>query len=750
MEFKTLWDDKHYLENKYHRTDKPFNGYSRRNYHGYEYDPATGMNDEEIIMGLKELDAKTGDLPHSIVKAQMVAYVLDHTRIDVNEHDWFIGIYTWGRVIAPFTQGKWQHEIYTQKIPQTRALMNELDSAKASVIWADFDHVVPDWVSLMSLGFPGIRQRAQEYRLRMEETVGLTKKQKAYFDAIEITYAAIIRLIDRIYQYAQQKNHAKAKKIAECMMHLRDGAPTNIYEAMQLIYIFFIISDGIECYQVRSLGHGLDYTLYPFYIKDQQDGTYSRDDIREFLAYFLMQWSAIGNVMGQPMYLGGTDTDGETMYNPLSHDILDVYHALGIFDPKIQIKVNTNTPDVVLDKIFTMIREGQTSFVFCCEPGMIKAVMEYGATYDEARTMDIRGCYETGVRANEVSTSTGYVNALKPVEYAIHNGYDRMAGKQIGPKTGEITDFRTFEDFYAAVIKQWEYLVETTIQIADSYEPYLSEMNPSSMYSATIISSLEKARDGYQDAVKFNNSSVLNCGFASMVDSVMAVKKLVFDQKVTTLSELKTALEQNWVGYELLRAKAMHCPCKYGNDDAETDLYASALANWFAAKVNNRPNARGGVYKAIMHSAMMFSWQGAKTPATPDGRKAGDEISKNASPAIGMDKNGVTALIRSVTKLQPYHYHESFCLDIMLHPTTVKGDEGLIVMKALLDTYMKNGGMSMQFNIFNADDLRDAQKHPEKYKNLQVRVCGWNNLWNDLTAIEQEAYIRRAENLMLD
>lgn len=748
MKFQSLWENKHYLENKYHRTDEPFNGYNRRSYHSYEYDPATGMDDTQIIEGLKELDQHIGDLSHPILKAKMVAYVLDHTRIDVNEHDWFIGINTWGRVIARFTQGKWQHEIYTQKIPETRKLMETLDQAKASVIWADFDHVVPDWVSLMELGFPGIRERAREYRRQREETIGLTEEQKDYFDGIEITYTAIINLLDRLYRYALQQKHEKAAKIAECMLHLRDGAPGNIYEAMQLIYIYFIISDGIECYQVRSLGHGLDNTLYPFYLKDQQNGTYTREEIKEFLAYFLMQWSAIGNIMGQPMYLGGTDENGSTKYNPLSDDILDVYHILGIFDPKMQIKVNINTPAAVLDKIFTMIREGQTSFVFCCEPGMIKAVMEYGATYDEARTMDIRGCFETGVRANEVSTATGYVNALKPVEYVFSNGFDRLAGKQIGPETGDISEFTSFDDFYTAVLKQWEYLIDTTMQIANSYEPYLSEMNPSSMYSATIIPSLEKARDGYQDAVKFNNSAVLNSGFASMVDSVMAVKKLVYDQKVTTLAELKTAMEQNWEGYELLRAKAIQCPHKYGNDDWETDMYASALANWFASRVNNRPNARGGVFKAIMGAAMMFIWQGARTPATPDGRKTGDEISKNVSPVIGMDKNGVTALIRSATKLLPYHYHESFCLDIMLHPSAVKGDEGLTVMKGLLNTYMKNGGMSMQFNIFDANDLREAQKHPEKYKNLQVRVAGWNNLWNDLTPKEQESYIQRAENLM--
>ena len=176
-------------------------------------------------------------------------------------------------------------------------------------------------------------------------------------------------------------------------------------------------------------------------------------------------------------------------------------------------------------------------------------------------------------------------------------------------------------------------------------------------------------------------------------------------------------------------------------------MYAEAMAEYFASKVNNRPNARGGVYKAFMHSAMQFVRQGEKTEATPDGRYAGDEISKNGSPSVGMDREGITALIKSALKTHPYTYSEGFCLDIMLHPSAVSGNEGFEIMKSLLFVYMKNGGQSIQFNVFDAETLKDAQKHPEKYQNLQVRVCGWNVLWNNLSTKEQNAYITRTENI---
>lgn len=267
------------------------------------------------------------------------------------------------------------------------------------------------------------------------------------------------------------------------------------------------------------------------------------------------------------------------------------------------------------------------------------------------------------------------------------------------------------------------------------------------MYSATIESSLEKGADAYQCGVKFNNSAILNCGFASLVDSVMAVKEFVYDKKSVTLKEFGKALENNWQGFQSLHTQVIKSKHKYGCNDPETDVYTQAMSAYFTAKVSNRPNARGGTFKASMHSAMQFIWQGEKTGATPDGRFGTHELSKNASPSVGMDKNGITALINSALKTRPYTYQESHCLDVMLHPSAVNSDEGTDIMKSLLFTYMQNGGQSIQFNIFDRDMLIDAQKNPEKYQNLQVRVCGWNVLWNNLSTAEQNAYIERSKNI---
>ncbi len=738
--------DRNYIENKYHRTDAPFDPYRRREYHGYEYDPATGMSDGELSDGIAALVAENAALPRPVVKAKAVAFALENTRIDVNVQDWFVGIYSWDRPIFPHTVKEWHDELFDTVLNREKAQMDLFNRSGAISMWVDYDHIVPDWDALMTLGFPGILARARQYRRQREESVGLSARECAYFDGIEIEYEAILSFIERLYRHASAQTHEKAPRIAKCLLQLKDGTPTDTYEALQLMYLYFMVSENVDVYQVRSLGNGLDHTLRPFWEADLSRGV-PREELCEILSYFLMQFSAIGNYWGHPFYLGGTAADGSSLVDHVTYDILNTYRSLKIYNPKIQIKVNTTTPVEFLRIAYDMVRSNEGNMVFCCEPGMMRAMMSYGATHEEARTMDIRGCYETGVRANEVVTADTYINPLKAVLYALHNGYDAYADAQVGVQTGTLERLKTFEDFYAAVLAQLESLAERAMGIVTSLEAHLEEITPSSLYSATIEHSLACATDGYAGGVKFNNSAVLICGFGSFVDAMMAVKEFVYDKHTVTLEELVAALDADWKGYEALRHAILHSPHKYGNGDAEADSYARALSHWFALKVDNRPTARGGVYKALMHSAMQFVWQGEKTEATPDGRRTGEEISKNASPAPGMDRNGVTALIRSAVNLSPALYTESFCLDVMLHPSTVSGEKGLATLHALVQIYMQGNGMAIQFNVFDTATLRDAQEHPEKYQSLQVRVAGWNVLWNNLSRAEQDAYIRRAEGV---
>ncbi|MBE5743140.1 MAG: hypothetical protein E7358_00285 [Clostridiales bacterium] len=738
--------DRKFIENKYHKTNEPYDSFSRFNgYHGYPFDESTGLSDEEMAKNLEILRESIKNESHPIQKAKLFAFVLDNMRIDVNEHDYFIGIWATNRPISRLTINKWLED-RSDLLNKASEVVNDWSLSGTAYGWIDFDHIVPDWDSILTLGFSGMLKRLNDSYSRLSQNKKPTQAQTDFYNACVIEYEAIIKFIDRLYNYACKKTHSKAGKYQACLKNLRDGASTDTYEAMQLIYIYFMLSEHVENYQVRSLGFGLDSSLYPFYKNDIESGRYTEEEIGELLAYFLMQWQAIDNYWGQPFYLGGRDRKGDCKVNELSRLILKVYNEIGIFNPKIQIKVSNNTPKDFIYQALKMIQGGNTSIVFCHDEKIVKCLMNIGATYEDALDSVISGCYEYKIKNEGIGISGGTFNLLKPVSFVLDNGYDCVAKKQIGIKTGELENLKTFKDFYNAYLKQLEYSLVTFFGALRSIENGVHEINPSLMFSTTVEKCVSSMTDALNNGIK-NGSGATVSALGTAVDALMAVNELVYEQKVVTLAELNNALHNDWVGFEALRRRALNCKHKYGRGDDMSDHYASAILRFIYNVLSSIRNSRGNRYGIEVHSARGFIIHGKKTIATPDGRKLGEETSKNASPHPGADTEGVTALIQSATAIDNELSTVGFCLDVMLHPTTVQGEEGLDVLYSVMRTYMDKGGQSIHFNIFDASVLRDAQAHPEKYQNLQVRVCGWNVLWNNLPKTEQDAYILRAENI---
>lgn len=736
--------DRDYIENKYHRQDQPFNPYDRLNYHGYEYDPSTGLNDQEMHEGLEALYNQTIGMDHALAKAKGFAFVLDHARIDVSPHDYFFGFYNWARPLGKTFIYKWNREVF-DTMPEVQRVMQEYNASGTAELWLDTEHVVPYWIDIMQLGFPGLLARTRRYHA---EKTSWTETQEAFFSSIEIEYEAILRLLERLAEFADAHPSEKSELIADSLRNIKNGPPQNTYEALLVMYTYHVCAEYVDQFQVRSLGNGLDRSLYQFYKNDLASGRFTREDIRSFLSYFILQYSSVGNYWGQPFYLCGTDFDETTDISELTLLILDVYDSLDLYNPKIQVKIDYNTNRAITRRVLDMIRRGHSSFVFCCIPGITKSLMScYGVTEEEARNCDISGCNEMHIRGKEACMISALPNAAKALTYVFTNGIDTVTGKQIGLQTGDVAEFHTFDEFYEAFLTQFRYILDTIMDTARAYEKYVSVINPSIMLSATVERSLQQAVDAYGFGVKYPTSSLLLCSFATTVDSILAVKELVFEKKLTTLGQLQTALQHNWEGYEELRAAALNAEQKYGSGNSTADLYAAAFYRWFSTYVTGQKNSRGSVYKVGVPSTRHFITQGMQTEATPDGRKMGEECSKNVAPVIGMERGGVTAMMRSALNLQPWLFSEAYVLDMMLHPSAVSGEEGLDAMMGLMDMYMKNDGISIQFNVFSADMLRDAQLHPEKYKNLQVRVSGWSVLWNSMSREEQDAYIKRAESI---
>ena len=392
--------DRNYIENKYHRQDEDFDPFNRLAYHGYEYDPSTGLDDAEMDAALEALYETVKNEDHALAKARGFAFVLDNARIDAPENDYFFGFYNWGRPLDRSFVSRWNREIF-DSMPRVKQIMKDFKASGTADLWLDTEHVVPYWIDIFGLGFSGLLERSQAYR---KKHASLTKTQESFFESIKIEYEAILRLIDRVADYTEARGGEKSELIVKSLRSLRKGPPQNTFEALLTIYIYHVCSESVDQYQVRSLGNGLDRSLFAFYKRDLENGTFTRDEIKSFLAYFMLQFSAIGNYWGQPFYLCGTDFDEKTDTVDLTLDILDVYDSLDIYNPKIQVKIDFNTNEKIVYRVLDMIRNGHNSFVFCCVPGIEKSLMScYGVTDEEARNCDISGCNEI-IREGENGT----------------------------------------------------------------------------------------------------------------------------------------------------------------------------------------------------------------------------------------------------------------------------------------------------------------------------------------------------------
>ena len=279
-------------------------------------------------------------------------------------------------------------------------------------------------------------------------------------------------------------------------------------------------------------------------------------------------------------------------------------------------------------------------------------------------------------------------------------------------------------------------------------DKYLGHINPLSLLSATFPSCLEKSKDAIGGGARYNNSCMQFGFLADISDSLSMIRKYVYDKKELTLEELVAILDKNYEGAELFRRKLLADREKYGNNKDLPDAIAKDLVEFITQNVYGRSNSRDGGWGCGFHVARMSYTQGALTAASANGRSRGEELSKNTSASMGQNREGATAAILSATKIDATSFTSDAALDLGLLPSAVSGEDGLEAMYGLLMTFCKRGGHALHINVFDADTLRDAQAHPEKYQDLQIRVCGWNVLWNNINEEEQDGFIRQAEALI--
>ena len=698
-------------------------------------DPKTGLDAHALKARLAKMALELEPREDwSVVKAKCYAYLSDNMSIDVSPLDWYPAISLWNRYNRPMSAVTWARDDRVGKkyYPEMLPEMWAGNKVGRWMVWKDFDHIVPEWEKILALGFPGMKKRLHD-----------NWRETPHYRACDIVADAALRMLDRFIAYgveriakgARDDGWNRLEKQVASLRRLKAGAPQTAYDAMMFIYLYFVCSEHLDVVQCRSLSI-IDRTLWPYYREDLQAGRTTEAEFRDQFKHFLWQWGSIDNYWGQPVTMGGTKKDGTTEYNPLSLVILDVMDQCALPTPKFHLKIAKSTPEPVLRKALDMARRHR-SLSFIGEEPTWRVLMHYGATLEEARGFYTKGCYEFCIPNAGNGLGGGHLNLVKQVELM-------LADAAAGTFAAE-----TFDAFMEAYLKNARRDLGKVRDFFFVFEKHLDDVNPANIPSLAVEYSVKTGKDALSTgSERGNTTGVCLSGFGTSVDALMAVKEIVYEKKLMTLAELGRVMAADWQGHDDLRLRMLRSKRKWGTNDAEANALGLRIAKMASDEINGKPNSRGGQFRLSGHNARQFVCEGQLTGATPDGRKKGEEFSKNLSATMGADTEGVTALIQTLGTLDSVDFPGDFPLDVMLLPYTVRGEKGLDMMKALLDAYYANNGLMMQFNVFDPEELRDAQRHPEKYENLQVRVCGWNVRWNDLPKVEQDKYIRRAEEIM--
>lgn len=704
-------------------------------YENENWNPDSGLPFDALKEKFFEMERELANEPRCRVKPRLTEFLLDNARISVEPAGVFADRLNHGGLLEQARWG-WQQALEKGALASVLDEARPLREARACTADPDFGHTCPDWGDLLEQGFPGILARLIELRREKPERAD-------FYDGAICVWRAAVRYVGRLRAEVERMTDAcpRLGRTAEALRSLENGAPKTFLEALQLMLLYYELH-SMDGTVLRSMG-GLDALLDRFYRADMEAGRLTEQDARAFLGYFFLKLRARHINANIPFYLCGVDRNGREQTNPLSFMILEVYDALDIQDPKIHIRCNPQSDPALIRLALRMIRDGHNSLVFINGPAVSKALERLGESPEDARDFAIVGCYEPMAVNREVPcTCNGRVNLPKAVELTLSDGVDLLTGKRLLPASGK--EPASWEDFLARLREILGVLCAEVIEVVNAYERHYMELCPSPVYSSAMPCSREQGVDLYAGGAVYNSSSTNILGTATAADALNAIRRLCFEEKRLSLSELRDTLQNDWAGRESLRQECLsHLP-KYGCGASEDDETATWLLKTCAAQINGRPNGRGGVHRM---GAFSIDWRidfGRHTAASADGRRAGEPLSKNISASLGGDRQGVTGLIRSASGLDYSLTPNGTVLDLVIHRSAADGEDGLNALYGLLSVFLNRGGFALHINVLDPEILRAAQAHPEQYRSLQVRLCGWNVYFVDLSRAEQDEFIRQS------
>ncbi len=576
-----------------------------------------------------------------------------------------------------------------------------------------------------------------------------------------ITFAG--RHADKARELAKTESDPKRKteleQIAAVCDHVPALPPRSFWEALQ--YYWFVhlgVVTELNTWDAFCPGR-LDQHLAPFYYSNLEDGTLKRDRAKELLECF---WVKFNNQPAPPkvgitlqesgtytdfanINLGGVRPDGSDGVNDVSYLLLEVIDEMRLLQPSTNVQISKKSPDLFLRKAGAVIRKGwgQPS-VFNVE-AVISELLTQGKSLVDARCGGTSGCVETGAFGKESYILTGYFNLVKILEITLNNGEDPKSGKMLGLNTGSPEQFTSFDQLLEAFEKQLRYFIDIKIAGNQVIEKLYAEEMPAPFLSLIIDDCIENAKDYNAGGARYNTNYIQGVGIGTITDSLSALKKHLFEEKNISWPELLDLLHHNFDGKEERRQFLINRTPHYGNDDDYADSIMQDVFKCFHRSVNGRPTARGGIYRINMLPTTCHVYFGSVIGATPDGRLAGMPLSEGISPSQGVDLNGPTAVIKSASKMD-HLLTGGTLLNMKFTPPVLAGNKGLESLASLIRSYFVLDGHHIQFNVIDADTLRQAQQNPEEHRGLIVRVAGYSDYFNNLSGQLQDEIIARTEH----
>ncbi len=536
-------------------------------------------------------------------------------------------------------------------------------------------------------------------------------------------------------------------------------APQTIHEALQY-YWFVHLGVITELNPWDSFNPGrLDQHLYPIYMKQMEEGSISREEVYELLQAF---WVKFNNHPSPPkvgvtaeesntytdfclINIGGVKENGSDACNEMSFILLDVIEEMRLLQPSSMVQVSKKNPDHMVDRTMKIIKTGFGQPSIFNTDAIIQELLRQGKDLIDARKGGASGCVETGAFGTEAYILTGYFNMPKVLEITLNNGVDPMTSKKIGIETGDPRDFKSYEQVLDAFKRQLEYFMQIKITGNNVIERIFANNLPVPFLSLIIDDCIKNGTDYVAGGARYNSSYIQGVGLGTMTDSLTAIKHHVFDNKKVKMTDMLNALAADFEGYKQLRFDLLYNTPKYGNDDDVADDRLLEVFEIYYNALNGKPNTRGGQHRVNLLPTTCHVYFGKVTGALPDGRKAKVALSEGISPVQGADQCGPTAVIKSAAKIDHLRTGGTL-LNQKFAPEFFEDDEAIHNMTKLVRSYFRMDGHHIQFNVISAETLRDAQKHPENYRDLIVRVAGYSDYFNDLGEDLQEEIIKRTEH----